>query len=105
MDSWIDAQRMEQAQAAGVLDAAGTPCVVRIHAYPFSAQRESQIPASGIPKKLYPQQIRFNRDCSSRLAADSVLEVIMKPLSMEIKRRAVYKAHILEVGQAVKALE
>lgn len=51
-------------------------CVVKIHAATLSAQRKSQIPASGISEKLYPQQIRLNRDCSSRLAADSALEVI-----------------------------
>lgn len=51
-------------------------CVVRIHTATFSTQRKSQVPASGISEKLYPYQIRLNRDCSSRLVADSALEVI-----------------------------
>ncbi len=33
-------------------------------------------PATNDRRKLYPHKIRLNRDCSSRLVADSALEVI-----------------------------
>lgn len=45
--------------------------------------------------------MRLNRDCSSRLVADSALEVNRSTAGQSV---VVYKGHIWEVGQVAKTL-